>query len=363
MSSRLFFLSVVLVSYGISTQTWARAQAHNKTDIITLYNGDRLTGELLSMYGGIVSLKTDALGTAKIEWKRVSQIESVYHYDIRLSSGERHFAAIGNTAITGQLKVIFDNDEHSFEMLEIVEIRPVENSFLARIDLYLSAGYSYTQASSVAQASFNTQISYEDENTRNTFSGRTTHTDTADDITSSSKLDLSRQVWTDRSKSYRTFYGRYESNDELALEGRYTLGAGLGRYFIDTQKIRWIGSAGLQVITEKQTVGTGEQCDADGEPAGCVEAGDRRDSIEAFFSTEFAAWRFDTPELDLDLKFNVYPSLSESGRVRADTDIRIRWELIEDLYWDLTTFITYDNKAGIDHEVDYGITTGIGWTY
>jgi hypothetical protein len=280
-----------------------------------------------------------------------------------LSSGERHFAAIGNTTITGQLKVIFDNDEHSFEMLEIVELRPVENSFLARIDLYLSAGYSYTKASSVAQASFNTQISYEDENTRNTFSGRTTYTDTENDVTSSSKMDLSRQVWTDRSKSYRTLYGRYESNDELALDGRYTLGAGLGRYFIDTQQIHWIGSTGLQVITERQTVGTGQQCDVNGEPAGCVDAGNQSESIEAFFSTEFAAWRFDTPELVLDLKFNVYPSLSESGRMRADTDIRFRWELIEDLYFDLTTFITYDKKAGTDNQVDYGITTGIGWTY
>jgi hypothetical protein len=359
MSTRAFLLAVFLLSYGISTPTWGR----NKTDIITLYNGDRLTGELLSMYGGIVSLNTDALGTAKIEWKRISRIESVYHYDIRLSSGERHFAAIGNTTITGQLKIISEGDERNFEMLEVVELRPIDNGFLDRIDLYLSAGYSYTKASSVAQTSFNTEINYEDENTRNTFNGRTTVTDTADDVTSSTKLDLSRQVWSDRSKSYRTFYGRYEANDELALEGRFTLGGGLGRYFIDTQKIRWIGSAGLQVITEKATVGTGEACDINGEPAGCVDAGDRRESIEGFFSTEFAAWRFDTPELDLDIKFNIYPSLSESGRVRADSDIRIRWELIDDLFWDLTTFITYDKKAGTDNQVDYGITTGIGWTY
>ena len=361
MSSRVYILVAVLLSYGISVPTWA----HNKTDIVTLYNGDRLTGELLSMYGGIVSLNTDALGTAKIEWKRVSRIESVYHYDIRLSSGERHFAALGNTNITGQLKVISNGDEHSFEMLEVVELRPIEKGFLDRIDIYLSAGYSYTKASSVAQTTFNTEINYEDENSRNTFTGRNTVTDTEDEVTSSTRLDISRQVWTDRSKSYRSYYARYEANDELALDGRYTLGGGLGRYFIDTQKIRWIGSAGLQVITEKTTVGRGEECDIIGEPFGCVEAEaeDQSESIEGFFSTSFAAWRFDTPELDMDIKFNVYPSLSESGRVRADSDIRIRWELVDDLYWDLTTFVTYDNKAAVDHEVDYGITTGIGWTY
>jgi hypothetical protein len=316
---------------------------------VTLYNGDKITGELLSMYGGILLLKTDALGTAKIEWKRIARIQSKFHYDVRFSTGERHYAAIADTSIPGQLKLLAEGTEKDFEMLQVVEIRVVEGSFLDRVDLYLAAGYSYTKASSVGQTSFNTEINYEDENTRNTLTGRTTITDTDDEVTSSTKWDLSRQVWTDRSKSYRTFYGRYEANDELSLDGRYTLGAGLGRYFVDTQKLRWTGELGLQVLTEKSN---------DAEVSGGSD-----ESIEGFFSTSFAAWRFDTPELDVDVKLNLYPSLSESGRLRGDTDLRIRWELVEDLFWDTTTFVTYDNKSDISHEVDYGITTGIGWSY
>jgi len=352
-------LALVVLASGLCNQVWA----HDKTDVITLYNGDRVTGELLTMYGGIATLKTDALGTVKIEWKRIAKIESVYHYDIRLSTGERHLSAIGETSIPGQMKVVSGEDEFSFEMLEVVEMRPVENSFLDRIDLYLSAGYSYNKASSVGQTSFNTEVSYEDTNTRNTFTGRTIITDTDDKLTSSSKLDLSRQVWTDRSQSYRTYYARYEANDELALDGRITLGGGLGRYFIDTQKVRWMGSLGLQVITETSADDLLDECLEGEEPPACEESEGRRESVEAFLSTTLAAWRFDTPELDVDIKLNLFPSLSESGRLRADTDIRIRWELVEDLFWDITGFATYDNEAGIDHEIDYGVTTGIGWTY
>lgn len=337
-------LALLVLTTGISPH----ASAHPKTDVITLYNGDKITGELVSMYGGIVQLKTDAMGTAKIEWKRIARIESKYHYDIRFSTGERHYAAIAETSIPGQLKLLTEGTEHNFEMLEVVEIRVVEGNFLDRIDVYLSAGYSYTKASSVSQTTFNTDVDYEDENTRNSLTGRTTITDTNEQLTSSTKFDLSRQVWTDRSKSYRTYYGRYEANDELSLDARYTIGAGFGRYFIDTQRVRWMGSMGLQVLTEKST-----------------EAGvsGRSESIEGFLSNSFAAWRFDTPELDVDIKFNLYPSFSESGRLRGDTDIRIRWELVNDLFWDTTAFATYDNRAGISHEVDYGITTGIGWTY
>ena len=353
-----FLLVLLLAACGFSNP----GLAHEKTDIVTLYNGDRITGELQTMYGGIATLRTTALGTIKIEWERISKIESNYYYDVRLSTGERHLVAIDKTNIPGQIKVVSEDNEYTFEMLEVVEMRPVENSFSDRIDLYLSAGYSYTKASSVGQTSFNTEVSYEDKNTRNTFTGRTTITDTNEEVTSSTKLDLSRQVWSDRSKSYRIFSGRFEANDELNLEGRYTLGAGLGRYFIDTQKVRWMGALGLQVITEKNDTDADGECLEGEEPASCSDKDSRGESVELFVSTSVAAWRFDTPELDIDIKFNLYPSLSEHSRLRGDTDIRIRWELIEDLYWDITAFATYDN-AGTDHDIDYGITTGIGWTY
>jgi len=342
MSLYRLLLAVALLSGCFCAQTWG----HEKTDTLTLYNGDHITGELKTLYGGIATLDTDALGLVKVEWKHVSRVESNYHYDIRLSDGTRYFAGIEETVVAGQIKILNEEGEHtSIEMLDIVELRSVEDSLLDRIDIYLSAGYSYNKASSVAQTTLNTDISYEDENTRNALSGRITLTDTETNITNSTKWDLSRDVWTDRSQFYRTFYGRFEKNDELALDSRYTAGGGLGRYWIDTQKLRWVGSAGIQVLTEKST------------------DGERQESAEAFLSTSFSAWRFDTPELDLELKFNLYPSLSETKRVRADTDIRIRWELVEDLFWDITAFATYDNKAGTDHEIDYGITAGIGWKY
>ena len=81
-------------------------------------------------------------------------------------------------------------------------------------------------------------------------------------------------------------------------------------------------------------------------------------------SANYAFWKFTTPEMDIDLKFSLYPSLTDSGRVRSDSNLRIRWEIIEDLYWDITAWATTDNEAeNSDRDVDYSITTGIGWEY
>ena len=69
-------------------------------------------------------------------------------------------------------------------------------------------------------------------------------------------------------------------------------------------------------------------------------------------------------ELDIDFSFTLYPSLTDSGRVRSDSNLRIRWEMIEDLYWDITAWASTDNKSeNDDGNVDYSITTGIGWEY
>jgi len=321
------------------------AGASRKTDIITLYNGDKVTGEIKHLFAGLLEVSTNAMGTVKIEWQEISRLESMYHHEIRLATGRRYYGKIELSTRVGEIKISDLEGEHEVSALEIVEIRPVAKSFKDRIDVYLSAGFSYTNASSVGETNFNTDISYVTEKTRNSLSGRLIITDTEDSVTRSSKVDLSRSVWTHREDTYRVLLAGYETNDELSLDHRYSFGGGLGRHFIDTNRSSWTGAIGLQVLTE-------ESLD-----------GDSQESVEGFLNSGFSTWKFDTPELNMKLNGSLFPSLTESGRYRANLDANIRWEIIEDLFWDITAFGTYDNKAPSDSRFDYGVTTGVGWTY
>jgi hypothetical protein len=47
------------------------AQAQRKTDVVTLYNGDRITGEVKSLNAGILRFSTDAMGTLRVEWQEI----------------------------------------------------------------------------------------------------------------------------------------------------------------------------------------------------------------------------------------------------------------------------------------------------
>ncbi|MEH6584178.1 MAG: DUF481 domain-containing protein [Halioglobus sp.] len=343
MKARLVFLIAFAV---FSSYSHGANGPGRKTDIVTLYNGDRVTGELKTMYAGIVDISTHSMGTIKIEWQEIAKIESIHHYEIRMTEGKRYYGTIDKSPRPGEIKLSDVYGEHEISNLEVAEIRQVARSFKDRIDVYLAMGYSYTNASSLGQTTLNTEISYEDEKTRNSLTGRLTSTDSEVDITRSSKVDLARTVWTNRQDTFRQVTGTYETNDELGLDARYSVGGGLGRHFLDTQRSNWIGSVGAQVLTEK-----------------ALFDGERQESVEGVFSTSFSTWKYTTPELHFKVDFTLYPSITESGRYRGDGDVNLRWEIIEDLYFDITAWGTYDNKAADDSRFDYGLSTGVGWTY
>ena len=336
----LQFIALIMVFLSMT------AHAHRKTDVVTMYNGDRVTCEIKKLYSGILECSTDAMGTVKVEWQEIANLESNYNYEIRVSDGTRYYGSISGSNRPGQLMIADLYGDHALESLDIVELRPIEEKLLDRFDIYLAAGYSYTKAGDVAQTTLNTVVSYEDERTRNVLTGRQTYTDTDDGSSSSSRWDLSRRLWTNRQELFRLVFANYEANDELWLDNRVTLGAGLGPYFIDSNRLRLSGSGGIQGITESVRSSGSAQTSSESE---------NRESGELFLKTDFAFWRFDTPELDVSINASLYPSLTESGRVRGDSDIRIRWELIEDLFWDVTAYGTYDSRAESDQEFDLSL--------
>ena len=321
------------------------AIAHPKTDIVTLYNGDRLTGEIKQLEGGILKLSTDSMGTVNIEWQEIASIDSEFFYEFQLSSGVRHFGSVDDSTRPGQLIVAELGDKKDLEWLKVVRIRPIASNIIDRIDAYFSAGYSYTRANSLTQTSVKANIAYEDEKSRSRLDARSNLTDSDDEASSSSKVDIDRAVWTRREGVFRSFQGNYEQNDELDLNYRLGVGAGFGRHFLDTYRNRLVGVAGLQVITEdNKSEGTDQ-------------------NLELYLTSRYEAWRFNTPELHLDFSLNLYPSITESGRVRSSSDLSLRWEIVEDFFYDISAYGTYDNRAEGDSGVDYGVTTGLGYDF
>jgi hypothetical protein len=139
----------------------------------------------------------------------------------------------------------------------------------------------------------------------------------------------------------------FEGNDELGLDLRSTLGGGFGTYLVQTSRQEWAVIAGLAANRED------------------FASQDTNESLEAILGTQYSFFRYDQPEANVDASLYVLPSLTESGRVRSEAKLRSRYEIIDDLFFEISLYGSYDTDADetADSKSDYGLTTSLGYSF
>jgi hypothetical protein len=325
----------------------ARAE---KTDVVTLRNGDRLTGEVKSLERGLLTFKTDTLGTVQIEWDKVAGVSSRLLFEIERSSGERRFGSIDQAGAAGVIRVRDGSGETTdFDALDTVRISQMDTSgsLRDRVDGHLDFGYSYNNSTQISQLSMGTGVSRRNAKRLLDFDLSVIESD-APGTQSAGSASLSAE--SRRFLGNRKFWsalGRFERNDELGLDLRTLAGAGAGRYIRQTSSQEFAGLAGLAASREKF---------ADGQT---------QESLELLLGLQYDAFRFDTPELQLKAALAVFPSLTISGRVRTAADLTLRYELIRDFFLQLSFAHAYDSESQSVGAAssDYSVTTSVGYTF
>src|SRR6185369_10395897 len=137
--------------------TSAAAQA--KTDVVTLQNGDRITGEVKSLSRGRLKLETDDAGTIDIEWDNVLQVAAIRQFDVMTVDGRLLLGSLGGA--TPRTVIIGTGPGAiTLPMIEVTNLAPIGASFWAKLEGSISAGFSYTQSSGISQTTFNSETEY-----------------------------------------------------------------------------------------------------------------------------------------------------------------------------------------------------------
>src|SRR5688572_4928698 len=139
--------------------------AQPRTDVITLANGDRVTGDVERLDRGRVEFKTDDIGTIYFEWDKVATVVSKNQFEVITTDGSRFLGTLGAQP-PNQLLVTNALGQLVLRMDEVSAIRPIGNGFLQRLDGSLDLGFSYTKSSGVAQLNLNTTTIYRSEERR-----------------------------------------------------------------------------------------------------------------------------------------------------------------------------------------------------
>ena len=75
----------------------ADAQAQ-RTDVVTLRNGDRITGEIITLNRGRLEFKTDDAGTLYLEWDKLASVVAARLFEIEIEDGTQYLGSLGAAA-------------------------------------------------------------------------------------------------------------------------------------------------------------------------------------------------------------------------------------------------------------------------
>jgi hypothetical protein len=344
MCARRLAVAVSVLALGLAGGAGARP----KTDVLTLRNGDRITCEIQQLTRGKLTAKTDDAGTLEIEWDAIVGLRSTYYFRIEDRFGRRWFGALSMDD-GGPLRIGAEAGLESIAPFDVVEIHEIERSFWSQLDGSLSVGASFTKASNVGQFSFDWSNSWRTERNLVDFKASSIVTDDRDNDDRTLREDLSlaytrllRRKWTG------TVGAGFQKNDELALDHRFLLGAASGATPLKSNLNVLLVEAGL-VLNSEQATGSDVLTE----------------SMEGVLSASYSLFKYDTPKSNLDTTLDYYPSVTEPGRHRIDFNVKLRHEMIPDLFIDLSYYTNFDSDAPGDEreKTDYGIVTSLGWTY
>ena len=325
----------------------AAAFAQGRTDVVTLANGDRITGEIVHLDRGILEFKTDDAGTLYLEWDKLVSLVTTRLVEVTTTDGRTFLGSLGRSTKRA-LAVASGDATAQLAMPEVTEITTIGRSFWRKLDGSFDVGFSYTRSSGVAQLNLNSDTLYRKPRSQTRLNASFTQTGQADEEGRDDRgaIDVSylRYPWL---RWFVAGVGRFETNESLGLKLRSQVGGAIGPRLVNTNRAQLTLGGGV-VFNDERGV--------DVEPT---------QNLEALLLFQTSYYTYDRPRTNVDLTTQYYPSLSDPGRQRLQLDAAVKREFFKDLFVSLSGFYTLDTRPpNPDADTyDVGVLWSIGWTY
>jgi len=317
-----------------------------QTDSLVFNNGEHVIGEIKSLSRGVIAIETSYSDSDfLIEWEAVTTFISQQDYLVTITDGRRIGAKVNSSDGSN---VIIDDGVNPFtiDLIDIVELKPIDNSFWDRFSASIDMGLNLTKANNLTQFNSRIYMGYLTEKWELNATYNNVYS-SQDSIADTRRMDANIQLKIFFAKDwFVTISNDFLQNDEQKLALRSTTKLGIGNYLINSNTLYLAAFAGAALNNETYI----ENANPD------------RQSGEAYGGLEYNM--FNTGDLSLLTSAIAYPNLTEQGRFRLDFKFDIKYDLPLDFYIKAGTTLNYDNQpvAGAA-ELDYVIQTGLGWEW
>jgi Protein of unknown function, DUF481 len=329
--------------------------AGDKTDVVVLRNGDRLTCEIQGLEMGVLYVTHDDVdGTMRIQWSKVDRIESSHLFIVKTQDGSVFTGAIREgRALDGRSNTLHvhpaQNQEVTLKASQVTELSETSESFWKRFDGAVSLGVVYSKANQNTQYSLSTETEYARERWSTVASySSSLSTSSRANVATRNNANLLGFHLLPRPNYFYGGLAEFLQSSEQGIDLQTTLGGGVGRYLKNGRNTRvsvfgglaWQGTdyKQLDISQTHQNVAT------------------------AFVAADLRFFKFSATNLNLNA--TLFPVLSDPGRVRFNTNTTYYLKLFSDLKWNVSFYGNWDNRPPNNFATsDYGTSSGLSWTY
>ncbi len=339
-------LSLVLIALWFFTSV--PVKGGERTDIIYLKNGDKITGEIRLVQDGVLQLKCDyGSGRFNIYWDQVEKIITDKILVAELASGERVRGPVV-TKPSGEM-TITDKTGHKvdFSLPEVAWMHEGTEGFWGHFDGNLAVGYTLTKSNTTQQVTANGTILYNSEEyigraSLETLFNSQKSTEPTHRIEGTALL---RRMMGEKWFSFGGFDALHSTELELSL--RTTLGGGAGRYI--RRNFRHVFALGGGVAWNREIYFN--------------PSIPNQNSPEAIFAVQYDFFNVLGHNVNLINQISTFKSLSRGSRTRLDLNTSLQWFLPAHFYFNVAFSDNFDSSpVGNTPKNDFVFSTGFGWS-
>jgi len=339
---------IILLLLILMTGNWINSAFGQTKDTIVFYNGQVLIGDIRKGQFGEITINDIDLKIQEVKQYKIKWLTTDNRFRLQTNDKTEYTGRLNKSDKEGWVYILLDEgDTILTRITDISQIIAIEKKFLVGLDGSLTAGFSYAKSSDVGQTNLSSNVHY----ASNKF-------DYLVSVALNGSIDSSRYsrdredlgLFVTRNTGPSWFIAvnfNYQRNLELNIARRYQEIIGAGNKLFVHQNWTLLATSGLAFNQEKSTSGTS---------SGLL--------LEIPLGLRFNFFKYRHPNIQITSIQSVFFSLTQSGRIRFNSNTSFSWELIKNFRLNINPYLSYDNQPPEGNSnYDYGTSIGLSFTF
>jgi Protein of unknown function, DUF481 len=329
--------------------------AREKSDVLIMKNGDRITCEIKGLAADTLNIRVDyILGISSVEWAKVDHVESRQLFIVKTQDGVVYSGTLSTPETSGgrpvKIQILEPSDTRvEVDKSQIIKMDQTSETVWQRFNGDIGLGVIYSKGNQSTQYNLSSSLNYPRERwsasaAYNSTLSSSAHTSPA--TRNELNLDVERLLrWNNW---YYTGIADFLQSSQQGIQLQSSIGAGIGRYLVNGNRSTFsvVGGVVWQRINYQQM----------------IVPSMTQNAASALIGTNVKLFRFN--RTNLSISATLLPAITESGRVHFNLNTSYYVKLWSNLDWNISFYGNWDNRPPPNFSgSDYGSSSGVSWKF